>query len=378
MEQERRRAGPAGASGRLCLASLGLALIAFAGASAQDSAVSDDAAADGDPPTPTAAAAAEEPRAPVRQVLLMAAGRPTGVGFAVAGAVGRIIDDQAPVTGLRAAIQATTGSMESIVRLAEGDFDLALVGADWLAAARAGDGAFEGQPGHQELRLIAALYPEALTVMVRANEGIGGLGDLAGLRINLGPPDAASRPLFERALLAAGVTLDVDGDAAEMPLATQGQALCLGEVDAVAYLTAHPSGTVRSVATACPVTILPIEGEVADSLLAQDPALLSTFVPAGYYPGPIAAVPTIGSAVVLASSAALDEVDGYEVTRALFEELNALCVQVPVLAECDPRMMAEAAAGTAPRHDGAARYLTRAFPESTVSEPETDEASSEP
>lgn len=312
-----------------------------------------------EPPQPDPAAA-ETPPTPgpgERPTLLVAAGQPTGVGFAVAGAVARVVDEQSPVNGFRVAVQATTGSMESLVRLSNGEFDLALVGADWLAAARAGTGAFQGQPARDDLRLVAALYPETLTVLVRANEGIATLADLAGRTVNVGPVEASSRPLFERALVAAGVPLGAPTVVEELPLGVQGQALCLGEVDAIAYLAAHPSGSIRAVSLSCPIALVPIDGEVRAKLLAEDPALLATVVPPGFYLGPSEATQSVGPAVVLATTTALPEASGYAIADALFEQLNALCVQVPVLADCDAAMMTGAAAAVAPRQDGVARWL---------------------
>lgn len=310
--------------------------------------------------TATPATPAEEPAPPgpgERPTFLIAAGQPTGVGFAVAGAVARVVDEQSPVTGFRVAVQATTGSMESLIRLSNGEFDLAIVGADWLAAARAGTGAFRGQPVREDLRLVAALYPETLTVLVRANDGIDDLADLAGRKVNVGPVDASSRPLFERVLVAAGVSLAAPTTLEEVPLGLQGQALCLGEVDAIAYLAAHPSGSIRAVSMSCPIAVVPIDGDTRAGLVAADPALLASAVPPGFYLGPSEATPSVGPAVVLVTTTALPEAAGYEIAEALFGQLNALCVQVPVLAECDAAMMTTAAAGVAPRQDGVVRWL---------------------
>jgi TRAP transporter TAXI family solute receptor len=342
-------------------------LLAFAALAALQTTAAPAGAQEADtvvaPPDAPAAAgapadAAAPPRPGARLTLLIAAGQPTGVGFAVAGAVARVVDEQAPVTGFRVAVQATTGSMESLVRLSNGEFDLALVGADWLAAARAGTGAFQGQPPRDDLRLVAALYPETLTVLVRANDGIADLADLAGRTVNVGPADASSRPLFERVLVAAGVPLGAPTTLAEVPLGLQGQALCLGEVDAIAYLAAHPSGSIRAVSMSCPIAVVPVDGEAATNLVAGDPALLATTVPPGFYLGPSEATPSIGPAVVLVTTTALPEATGYDIAGALFEQLNTLCVQVPVLADCDSAMMTEAAAGVAPRQDGVARWLS--------------------
>jgi TRAP-type uncharacterized transport system substrate-binding protein len=107
----------------------------------------------------------------------------------------------------------------------------------------------------------------------------------------------------------------------------------------------------------CPITVLPVDGETGAKLVADDPALATSAVPPGFYLGPSEAIPSVGPSVVLVTTTALPEATGYEIAEALFGQLNALCIQVPVLAECDADMMTGAASGVAPRQDGVARWL---------------------
>jgi len=131
--------------------------------------------------------------------VVIGAGGVTGLYFPVAGAIADAVEAHRP-EGPAVAVESTGGSMENLVRLRLGELDFALARSDLLQDAAAGSGAFTGSEPFEAARAVFALHPEPLTVIARADAGIAGIGDLAGARVNLGPPDTATRRLSERVL----------------------------------------------------------------------------------------------------------------------------------------------------------------------------------
>ena len=56
----------------------------------------------------------------------------------------------------------------------------------------------------------------------------------------------------------------------------------------------HPSGSIRAVSMSCPIAVVPIDGAAEAKLIADDPALLASAVPPGFYLGPSEATPSVG------------------------------------------------------------------------------------
>jgi TRAP transporter TAXI family solute receptor len=315
----------------------------------------------GDASSATAAASAEtaadiHARLPI---LLVGGGSVVGAAFAASGAVARVVEDHAVDLGFRIAVQSTGGSMENLVRLGTGELDMGVAGSDWVYDAQLGFGPFEEAPKRDDLRTLFALYAEPLTVLVRRDVAAASVADLAGLRINLGPPGTHGRLLFERLLDAFGVADDGLADSRELDLGEQGAALCRGDIDAAAYLSGHPSGTIAALLAECPVAILPITGDAVWPVLTESPYLSTVEIPAGLYQGVDAPVPTVGPVMSLVTTVRLSDERAYAIVRAVFEHLEALRIQLPLFATLDPGMMVSE--GTAaPLHAGALRYFTEA------------------
>src|SRR4029078_11961922 len=77
--------------------------------------------------------------------------------------------------------------VDNLKLLQEGQALLALTQSDVAAQALAGQGIFSARGPFNSLRALAALYPELVHVIVRADSPARSLRDLSGKRIGLGP-----------------------------------------------------------------------------------------------------------------------------------------------------------------------------------------------
>lgn len=121
------------------------------------------------------------------------------VGQALAAAV------SAP-PGLVVSAVASNGSVVNVEAIAGGGAQSGLVQADVARWAFEGNGVFEARGARPGLRAIAALYPEAVHLLVRKEAGIHGLADLAGKHVLVDEPGSGTLADVRLILAAAGLS----------------------------------------------------------------------------------------------------------------------------------------------------------------------------
>lgn len=295
---------------------------------------------------------------PADRVVVMATGDVAGAYFPAGVALCRVVNETRAAHGLRCTAQPSEGSVGNIAALRAGDVELAIVQSDVADAALKGVGAFAGAGPFPELRAIAALFPEPLTLVARAGSGITGLGDLAGKRVSIGPAGSGQRALI------AGLTERLgwrEGafEAAELAPAEAVAALCDGRIDAFFYAVGHPALAVAEATSGCGATLVPLQGPEVDALIAANSLAFAAEIPAGTYQGAPAATPTLGVGAVLVTRADVPAADVQIVTGAILDNLSDLAGFAPILAGLDPRAMPRRGV-TAPLHPGAeAAYAAR-------------------
>jgi hypothetical protein len=284
---------------------------------------------------------------------ILAGGDPRGVYYAVATSIDDLID--APVE-----VMVTTGSMENLVRLQVDDVQLAIAQSDRVAQALIGLPPFDGERPFSGLRALVALYPEPINILVRADSGIGAIADLAERRVNFGTRDDLTGRLLAQVIDAHNLP-DTEIEATAVPIGEQGDFLCAGEVDAIALIAGHPSGSLYRIAEACPVRALAIDGGAAQTLLADIPALAPATIPGGLYPGIDEPVSTLGPMAVLVSEDGADSGLVRSVVTGLIENLGTFRDSHPALTDLTLERMRGPGLG-APLHDQAAAAFNALAP----------------
>ncbi|MEM7443496.1 MAG: TAXI family TRAP transporter solute-binding subunit [Pseudomonadota bacterium] len=252
----------------------------------------------------------------------------------------------------------TTGSMENLVRLASGEVDFAIALSDRVEQAIDGSTPFDQAGLGEDLRLVMALFAEPLTILVRANDEIQSLSDLADRTVNLGTQGNPVEHLFRMTLDASGLVHEEE-DYRYIPLSEQAQALCDGEVDAIGYIAVHPSGTVYQATTLCDVRILPIDGDAAETLLAGDPTLAPARIQASLYLGTGGWVDSVGPMALLMTRSDVSPMYIDRLVNGVLGDPAAVERRHPALTAIDQRLR-YAEDGPAPLHDRAAELLGNA------------------
>src|SRR5262245_39061964 len=119
-----------------------------------------------------------------------------GIYYPVGKAICELVDRDLPTYGVRCSPETTPGSVYNIDALQSGELEFAIVQSDVEFAAYTGNGPWIGWP-FRGLRSVVSLYPELVTIMVRADSHIRNLSDLAGRRVNVGSQGSGTRATWD-------------------------------------------------------------------------------------------------------------------------------------------------------------------------------------
>jgi TRAP transporter TAXI family solute receptor len=254
---------------------------------------------------------------------------------------------------LRCSPEATPGSLYNLAALRDGQIDFALVQSDLHRAAFEGADIF-AEPGPMEdLRSIMSLYPEALTVLARADAGVTTIGDIAGKRVDVGPPASGRRATVDRLFRALGLGRADFAAQLELPTGAAIDELCAGRIDVTILIVGHPNTAIGTALADCDARLVPVAGEGVDGALGESGDYVRAVIPRAAYPTLTADVPSFAVTATLVTRAGTEPQLVETLVLDTLASLPVLAIRAPVLRELEPEAMQERGL-TAPLHDGAA------------------------
>ena len=282
--------------------------------------------------------------------MTMGTGGTQGTYYAYGGILGNQIKTS---TGITVNVVSTDGSKANILGIDTGNYQLATVQSDVMAYAAEGSRTFEQEGKIESFSVIGGLYAEAVQLITMDPE-IKSVADLKGKKVSIG---AAGSGVYFNAvdvLAAAGLTEDAlkpqyqsFGDSAD--------ALKDGKIDAAFIVAGAPTPAIQELCTSAEAYLVPIDGEVAEKLMETSPYYTVYEVPAETYKGQTEAVKTVTVKATLIVSAAASEEDVYNITKAIFDNAEAITA---AHAKGEELSLENATSGmTAPFHAGAAKYF---------------------
>ena len=271
-----------------------------------------------------------------------------GLFYVVGAGIAELLNNR--MDGATARAEVTGASVENIRRVAADQMTFGFSSSSTLYEAAEGQGPFEGDP--QAVAAMAYLYPAVLQVVTTADTGIASFADLAGKRVNLGPPGSNAAVLGRR-LLEAYDVFDA-GRAQFLSYAEGTNALMNGRVDATVVLAGAPTAALIDLDAQRDMVMLSIDAETVAPLLEDYPFYQSYTIAAGTYPDQTEAVEAINDPATLFTREDADPALVERITATIFDNL-------PELARIHPQAEAiskEAATDTPiPLHPGARAYF---------------------
>src|SRR5215831_9717719 len=285
----------------------------------------------------------------------LATGIPGGIYHPVGNAICRMfnLDDQHQAMPCIAV--SSDGSVANIRRIESGDSAFGLSQTDVASAAFNGEGPFAAAGPDPKLRMVIALYPEAFTVVARADTGIRDFQDLRGKRVGIGTSGVGYNFTRDVILKFHNGTTSAPEHVLEFAPAEQNQALCNNKVDAIIFEAGHPNGLTQEATTDCRARLVRVAGQPIDRLLATHPYYILSIIPGGMYVGNPGDVPTIGTRAVLVSSSNQPDQLVYAMVKAVFDNFAVFRRLHPALSALEIKDLVPNAS-VMPIHPGALNY----------------------
>ena len=282
--------------------------------------------------------------------MTMGTGGTSGTYYGYGGVLGQYIKNKA---GIEVVVVSTDGSKANIQGIAAGDYQLGTVQSDVMSYAWEGTRSFEAEGKVDNFRVVAGLYAEAIQLVTMDPE-IKSVADLAGKSVSIGAPGSGVYFNAVDVLNAAGLT-EKDINAQYQSFADSADALKDGKIDAAFIVAGAPTPAITELCTTNDAYLVPIDGAVADTLMESCPFYTVYDIPAGTYAGQEEAVQTVTVKATLIVSADASEEAVYNLTAAIFDNIDAITAENAKGAE----LSIENATGgmTVPFHAGAAKYF---------------------
>ena len=282
--------------------------------------------------------------------MTMGTGGTSGTYYGYGGVLGQYIKNNA---GIDVTVVSTDGSKANIQGVDAGNYQLGTVQSDVMAYAWEGTRSFEEEGKIDSFRVVAGLYAEAVQLITMDPE-IKSVADLAGKSVSIGAPGSGVYFNAVDVLGAAGLT-ENDINAQYQSFADSTDALKDGKIDAAFIVAGAPTPAITELCTTNDAYLVPIDGDIAAKLMADNAFYTTYVIPAGTYAKQETDVTTVTVKATLIVDANASEEDVYAITAAIFDNIDAITVEHGKGAELS---LENATTGmAAPFHAGAAKYF---------------------
>ena len=282
--------------------------------------------------------------------MTMGTGGTSGTYYAFGGVLGQYIKNNANID---VTVVSTDGSKANIQGIDAGDYQLATVQSDVMAYAWDGTRAFEEDGKVDSFRVVAGLYAESVQLVTMDPE-IKSVADLKGKAVSIGAPGSGVYFNAIDVLAAAGLT-EADIKPQYLSFADSADGLKDNKIDAAFIVAGAPTAAITELCTTNDAFLVPIDGDVAAKMMQDSPFYTAYTIPAGTYKGQDADVTTVTVKATLIVSADASEDAVYNLTKAIFDNTDAIAAENGKGAELS---IENATSGmTAPFHPGAAKYF---------------------
>ena len=278
--------------------------------------------------------------------IVITAGTTAGVYFAWATALAHELEKAHP--SLSVVVLPSSGSLENLTRLADGQADLA-VSANDAAETRNGRGSADGGSSAGQLRAIARIYDDYYHVVVPSGSKIRSMTDLAGLKVAIGDPGSGTALIARRLLGLAEVSVQEK----ELGIVDGLNALQKGDVDAVFWSGGVPTAAIQDAVKKMPIRLLGL-GDLPRQMRATYGAVYRpAAIPPGRY-GITQQVDTLALANLLVTREDADPDMVTMVISTIFNRRAAIAAAVPAANQTDLRTAI--LTGGLELHPAAAKY----------------------
>lgn len=281
--------------------------------------------------------------------ITIATGGTSGVYYPLGAGFSTIFEE----LGIDASVQATQASVENVNLVLEGLAEVALITGDTAFQAYEGTGPFEDEGPKEDLRSLAALYPNYLQIVTTEDSGINSFADLKGKKISVGAPNSGTELAAQVLLEGHGLSYD-DITPDYLSFAESVDQIKNGLVDAAILSSGIPNSGIMDLDTTDGIKLIPIEEDAMEYLTEKYSYLGETVIPANTY-SVTEDVPALEITNAMIVSKDLTEDEVYHMTKAIFENVDTLIETHSAAEDIDVSKATEGL--SIPLHPGAEKYF---------------------
>jgi len=264
----------------------------------------------------------QQPEAAAETVFInIGTGGTAGTYYPLGGGIAEILNDN--ISGVNATAESTGASAANINMLSQGDLDLAFVQNDVSYYADNGTELFKEQGKIEGLKALATLYPEVCQIITTKDTGITSIADFAGKKIAVGAAGSGVEANARQILSAYGFAYE-DIKPQYLSFSEASAGLKDGNIDAAFITAGTPTSAILDLSAQHDVVLLPVDGDIADQLVADYPFYTKVTVTTDVYPGLEADVETLAVKCMLVATDNMSEEMAYNITKAIYENLDRL------------------------------------------------------
>jgi uncharacterized protein len=238
------------------------------------------------------------------------------LGVALANAIGKELPNA------KTSAQATKASVENLNLLQAGRGEVAFTLGDSLSDAWKGNEEAGFKSPLKKLRGIAAIYPNYIQIVARADTGIKTLADLKGKKISVGAPKSGTELNARAILAAAGLSYK---DFSRVEYLSFGESVELmknRQLDVTLQSAGLGVASLNDLATSMEIVVVAVPPDVIKRV--NDPAYIPATIPANTYSGQTAPVSGVAVQNYLVTREDLSTDTVYSITKALWTSLDQL------------------------------------------------------
>lgn len=254
--------------------------------------------------------------------------------------------------------QTTGGFNENLGLVASKSIDMGMTSSLDLDAAYTGTGKFadvQGKEIFKDLRLAFVFSGNLCHFLTKADSGIRTFDDIKGKNVNLNAPSTFTRSFNEQILKALGIGEDTF-NVFSISTGKHFDALQDGVIDMGMHCYPMGHNGLLKLSSTTPVHLLSLPDDAFDRLNEAYGGVLNKYtIPANTYPGQAEPATTVFNTDALFVHKDADADDVYALTKAFWENLEAMQAEAPGFRGITPEI--GKFKGVTPMHPGAARYF---------------------
>ena len=277
-------------------------------------------------------------------------GGTSGVYYPLGVALANVIGKAMPQ--MKTSVQATKASVENLNLLEAGRGEIAFTLGDSLSDAWKGNAEAGFKTPLKKLRGIAAIYPNYIQIVARADSGIKTLADLKGKKISVGAPKSGTELNARAVLHAAGIDYKDFSKVEYLPFGESVELMKNRQLDVTLQSAGLGVSSLRDLAASLPIVVVPIPEDVIKKI--GDPAYIHAVVPANTYNGQTSDVATAAVQNFLVTHEGVPDDIVYGMTKALWTNLDQLVAAHSAAKAIDIKKATQNM--PVPLHPGAEKY----------------------